>query len=328
MRPSKRTGGQTAGRASNRVNIWAALVTVWIVWGTTYLAIAVTVRSLPPLLAAGFRFLLAGSLLYAWAIRRGDRAGDRPTGRQWRSAAIIGALLLLGSNGMLMVAEKTVPSGLTALIVAMVPLCMAFFDLILFGRKLRARATFGLITGFLGAALLVGGSIAGHTDIAGTALVVGAAITWTLGSLYARDAHLPARPLVGTAMEMLTGGAMLLVVGVVRGELSGLDPATFRVSSMMALLYLVIFGSLVGFSSYVWLIRSAPTQLASTYAYVNPVVAVCLGSLILHEPLTARTVVAGAIIVVSVALIVTSQSRSELGTPSDDAVALRAASGE
>jgi len=328
MQSSGRNDDQSAGRAVGRANIWAALVTVWIVWGTTYLAIRVTVRSMPPLLSAGSRFLLAGALLYAWAIRRGDRAGDRPTRKQWRSAAIIGALLLLCSNGMIMTAEKSVPSGLTALIVAMVPLWMAFFDRLLFGRKLQAGAGIGLVTGFLGAALLVGGSIEGNADAAGTALVVAAAITWTLGSLYARDAHLPARPLVGTAMEMLVGGALLLIGGIVTGELSGLDPSTFRAGSMLALLYLVIFGSLVGFSSYVWLIRSAPTQLASTYAYVNPVVAVCLGSVILHEPLTARTALAGAIIVASVALIVTSQSRSGLGPPSDDAAAIRAASGE
>ena len=318
MQPSKRAAG--------RGNIWAALVTVWIVWGTTYLAIAVSVRSLPPLLAGGVRFLLAGTLLYAWAIRRGDREGDRPTRRHWRSAAIIGALLLMCSNGMIMVAEKTVPSGLTALIVAMVPLWIAFFDRILFGRRLQPRVTIGLITGFFGAALLVGGSIQGDKNVAGTVMVIGAALSWTLGSLYARDARLPARPLVGTAMEMLAGGAMLVAAGVIRGELSGLDPSTFRVSSMLALLYLVVFGSLVGFSSYVWLIRSAPTQLASTYAYVNPVVAVFLGSVILNEPLTARTVLAGAIVVVSVALIVTTQGKP--ATPGEEAEAVRAASGE
>ena len=317
---------QPSRRAAGRGNIWAALVTVWIVWGTTYLAIAVSVRSLPPLLAGGVRFLLAGTLLYAWAIRRGDREGDRPTRRHWRSAAIIGALLLMCSNGMIMVAEKTVPSGLTALIVAMVPLWIAFFDRILFGRRLQPRVTIGLITGFFGAALLVGGSIQGDKNVAGTVMVIGAALSWTLGSLYARDARLPARPLVGTAMEMLAGGAMLVAAGVIRGELSGLDPSTFRVSSMLALLYLVVFGSLVGYSSYVWLIRSAPTELASTYAYVNPVVAVFLGSVILNEPLTARTVLAGAIVVVSVALIVTTQGKP--ATPGEEAEAVRAASGE
>jgi len=317
---------QPSRRAAGRGNIWAALVTVWIVWGTTYLAIAVSVRSLPPLLAGGVRFLLAGTLLYAWAIRRGDREGDRPTRRHWRSAAIIGALLLMCSNGMIMVAEKTVPSGLTALIVAMVPLWIAFFDRILFGRRLQPRVTIGLITGFFGAALLVGGSIQGDKNVAGTVMVIGAALSWTLGSLYARDARLPARPLVGTAMEMLAGGAMLVAAGVIRGELSGLDPSTFRVSSMLALLYLVVFGSLVGYSSYVWLIRSAPTELASTYAYDNPVVAVFLGSVILNEPLTARTVLAGAIVVVSVALIVTTQGKP--ATPGEEAEAVRAASGE
>jgi drug/metabolite transporter (DMT)-like permease len=300
---------QSPSRDAGRANIWAALVTVWIVWGTTYLAIAVTVRSLPPLLAAGIRFLTAGTLLYAWSVRRGDREGDRPTRRQWRSAAIIGALLLMCSNGMIMLAERTVPSGLTALIVAMVPLWMASFDRILFGRRLQPRATIGLITGFCGAALLVGGSLEGDAGVAGTVMVVGAALAWTLGSLYARDAHLPARPLVGTAMEMLAAGAMMVAAGLVSGELSGLDPSTFRASSMLALLYLVIFGSLVGYSAYVWLIRSAPTQLASTYAYVNPLVAVFLGSVILREPLTPRTVFAGAVIVVSVALIVTTQDK-------------------
>jgi len=306
--------------------LWAALIAVWIVWGTTYLAIAITVRSLPPLLSAGVRFLTAGTLMYGWAIRRGDRTGDRPTARHWRSAAIIGAFLLLASNGPIVIAEQRVPSGLTALIVASVPLFTALFDRILFGKRLPNQVVVGLCTGFLGAALLVGGSIAGHVDVVGTLMIVGAVLAWTLGSLYARQANLPARPLVGTGMEMLAGGTMMLVAGVLSGELVTLHPSEFRVSSVLALAYLLVFGSLIGFNCYVRLIRSAPTHLASTYAYVNPVVAVILGTLILHEPLTSRMIIAGAVIVASVALIVSAQGKPV--TPEEEAERLREASGE
>jgi drug/metabolite transporter (DMT)-like permease len=306
--------------------MWTALVTVWIVWGTTYLAIAVVVRSMPPLLSAGVRFLVAGALMYGWSVRRGDRRGDHPTGAQWRSAAIIGGLLLLVSNGLIMTAERKVPSGLTALIVAMVPLWVALSDRLLFGRRLPRLAVVGLVTGFGGAALLVGGQIAGDTDVVATFMVVAAALSWVAGSLYARDANLPSRPLVGTGMEMLCGGAFLMIVGTIVGEWSRMQPETFQASSVVALVYLIVFGSLVGFTSYVWLIRNAPTSLASTYAYVNPVVAVTLGWLILSEPLTLRMIVAGLVIIVSVALIVTSQGRP--ASASEEAENVRAASGE
>lgn len=306
--------------------MWAALVSIWIIWGTTYLAMAVVVRSMPPLLAAGIRFLVAGTLMYLWAIRRGDHEGDRPTLRQWRSAATIGALLLLGSNGMIMIAERKVPSGLTALMIAVVPLWIALFDRALFGKRLPRRAAIGLAAGFVGAAFLVGSSIAGNVDVTGTLMVVFAALAWTLGSLYARQAHLPVRPLVGTGMEMLAGGALMTLAGVLTGELSSLHPSRFHASSALALGYLIVFGSLIGFSSYVWLLRSAPTQIASTYAYVNPMVAVVLGALILNEPLTPRMVAAGAVIIVSVALIVSAQGGPT--TPQDEAAAVRAASGE
>ena len=311
---------------SPRSRIWLALVTVWILWGTTYLAIAVVVRSMPPLLAAGARFLVAGGLMYGWSVRRGDRSGDRPTARQWRSAAIIGGALLLVSNGLIMAAERDVPSGLTALIIAMVPMWVALFDRVFFGRRLPPVAIIGLVTGFGGAALLVGGQITGDTDVLATLMVVVAALSWVVGSLFARGAELPARPLVGTGMEMLCGGVFLLVAGTLAGEWTRMRPGDFDASSWAALAYLVVFGSLIGFASYVWLIRNAPTALASTYAYVNPVVAVLLGSLILSEPLTPRMLLAGVIIIVSVALIVTSQGRS--ATPQEQAENLRVASGE
>ncbi len=292
---------------STPARVWAALLAVWTVWGTTYLAIRVVDRSMPPLLTAGIRFLLAGALLFAWTIRRGDAQLDRPTGRQWRAAAIGGTLLLFGGNGFVMLAERTVPSGLAALILALVPIWMALFDRVLYSRRLGRRALTGLTVGFLGAALLVWGSGAGRAHPGGTLLLLGATISWTIGSLYLRQARLPSRALLGTSMEMLAGGAVMTLAGVVAGELQGLHPGTFRTDSVVAFAYLVVFGSLVGFTCFAWLIRSAPTSLVSTYAYVNPVVAVLLGALILGERLTVRTLVAGGIVVLAVVLIVSDQ---------------------
>ncbi|MEX0991467.1 MAG: EamA family transporter [Actinomycetota bacterium] len=313
-------------RPASSGSIWAALVTVWIVWGTTYLAIRVVNQSIPPLIGASLRFLTAGAILYLWTVRRGDRTGDRPTLRQWRSALIIGTLLVFGGNGLVSLAEDTIPSGLAALLVAVVPLWLALFDRLLFGKRLRPVAIIGLITGFGGAALLAGGSIAGDISAAGIALVVLATLLWTFGSLFARRADLPKRPLVGAGMEMLCGGAVQLAVGVVIGELGDLHPETFSAASLSAVAYLIVFGSIVAFSCYVWLIRSAPTSLVATYAYVNPVVAVTLGAIILSEPLEPRTLIAGAIIVVSVALIVSGQRPAPTDEEREEVV--RAASGE
>jgi drug/metabolite transporter (DMT)-like permease len=300
-------------RVASRARIWTALVAVWIVWGTTYLAIRVVDQSMPPLLAGGLRFVIAGGILFAWSIRRGDREGDRPTAAHWRAAALIGAGLVLGGNGFVMLAEKQVPSGFTALMIATVPLWMALADRVLFGRRMSPRSLAGLGLGFGGAALLVADSIAGHVSTAGAVMLVLAALSWTAGSLYARGADLPARSLLGTGMEMLAGGAMQIVAGLLLGEWSKMHPSTFHTSSLLALAYLALFGSLIGFASYTWLIRVAPISLASTYAYVNPVVAVILGSVILGERFDARTLLAGALVIASVALIVSAQPRTGSG---------------
>jgi drug/metabolite transporter (DMT)-like permease len=287
--------------------IWTALGAVYVIWGTTYLAIRVVNRTMPPLLAAGARFLIAGGVLYAIAIRRGDREGDRPTVEHWRSAAIVGGLLLFGGNGMVVWAERTIPSGVTALIIGLVPLWMALFDRVLFHRRLATRTIVGLVGGFGGAALLVGGSAtAGHVDLFGMLFALGASVCWAGGSLYSRTAPLPQRPFVFVAMEMLCGGALLTVVGISVGELGHLDLGSYSTASIVGLLYLITVGSWGGFASYVWLLRNARTSLVSTYAYVNPVVAVFLGWLILDERVTLRTFVAGGIIVVAVALIISA----------------------
>lgn len=295
-------------RPASVAGIWAALATVYVVWGSTYLAIRVAVRTLPPLLMASVRFLIAGALLYAWAIRRGDREGDRPTRAHWVSAFVIGGALLLGGNGAVVLAERTVPSGIASLIVATVPLFMALMARFVLGERFSWREALGIGIGFAGIALLVETSGSEGTAISGLLLLILASASWAAGSLYARKAKLPARPLVGTAMQMLAGGLLLGLAGIARGEVAAVRPAEFSLDSLLGFAYLVVFGSLVGFTAYAWLIRVARTSLVSTYAYVNPVVAVLLGWGFLSEEITLRTLLAGAVIVAAVALIVTARA--------------------
>jgi drug/metabolite transporter (DMT)-like permease len=283
-----------------------ALLVVYVVWGSTYLAIRYVVATMPPYLSAAVRFTVAGLVLYPWAIRRGgaeQRRADRPTRRHWLSALIIGGMLLAFGNGTVSVAERSVPSGTAALLVGMVPLWMALFGRLQYKERLTPVAVVGLLVGFGGVALLVGGG-SGHLKASGVALLVVATLAWAVGSLYARGAPMPARPLVGTAMEMIAGGAVCIIMGAATGEFSRIHLDKFRASSWIGLAYLIVFGSLFAYSAYTWLLRNAPTPLVSTYAYVNPAVAVFLGWLIASEQLTAHTAIAAAVIVVGVALIV------------------------
>lgn len=309
------TGQGAEGRSSPAL-IWTALWSVYVIWGTTYLAIRVANETLPPLLAAGLRFLVAGAVLYAVTVRRGDVEGDRPGPAQWRAAAIVGIGLVAGGNGLVVMAERTIPSGIAALIIALVPLWMATIDRVLLRRQVGWLTTLGLFLGFGGAALLIGGTAFDQgAPLSGMLVCVVATLSWTTGSLYSRNAPLPKRPLVGAAMEMMIGGAVLVVAGVFRGELSLIRPEDFSLESLLALGYLITFGSWVGYTSYVWLLRNARTTLVSTYAYVNPVVAVFLGWLILDEIITIRTVVAGAIIVVAVAIIISTSGTGRRDEP-------------
>ncbi len=298
--------------------IWASLVAVYIVWGSTYLAIRVAVRTIPPFLSASIRFLVAGAILYAWAIRRGDREGDRPTLRQWRSAAIVGGALLLGGNGMVVWAERTVPSGIAALLVATVPLWMVIIAGLLLRERVAWPEVLGIVLGFGGIVLLTEAGGSERLDPVGVGAVLFASVSWAAGSLYARRAHLPARPLVGTAMEMLAGGVLLALAGIATGELADFRVSEFSLESVLGVGYLVVFGSLVGFASYAWLLRVARTSLVATYAYVNPIVAVLLGWAILDESVTARTLLAGLIIVSAVALIVSARAAAHEEEPSGE----------
>jgi drug/metabolite transporter (DMT)-like permease len=298
--------------------IWTALWAVYLIWGTTYLAIRVANETLPPLIAAGVRFLVAGAVLYAITIRRGDAQGDRPGPAQWRAAAIVGGALVAGGNGLVVLSERTIPSGIAALIIAVVPLWMALVDRVLLRHRVGALTVLGLVLGFGGAALLIGGTAFEEgAPLSGMLVCVMATLFWTSGSLYSRNAPLPRRPLVGAGMEMMIGGAILLVAGAIRGEVALIDLDAFSARSVVALAYLITMGSWVGYTSYVWLLRTARTTLVSTYAYVNPVVAVLLGWLILDETVTVRTLVAGAVIVVAVAIIISTGGTTRRAGPAE-----------
>ncbi len=287
--------------------IVGALAIVYVVWGSTYLGIALAIETLPPLLMAGFRFLLAGGLLYAWA--RARIPAVKPGRREWGAAAIVGGFLLLGGNGSVVWAEQHVPSGIVALVIATVPLWMALLERAVYRRRLHRRAVVGLLLGFAGIVLLVGSPTSGRLHVLGLLVVLFGALAWALGSLYSRGAPLRSGSL-STAMQMLAGGALLTLAGVLSGDVARLRPAQFSLGSVLALAYLIVFGSLVGFSAYIWLLRMAPTSTVSTYAYVNPVVAVFLGWVFLDERVTPLTLLAGAVIVVSVAVIVTAPAHA------------------
>lgn len=286
--------------------VTAALAVVYVVWGSTYLGIAVAIETLPPFLMAAARFLLAGAILYPVAVRLGDRHGDRPGPRQWTAAFVTGAPLLVVGNGGVVWAQQTVPTGLAALIIASVPLWLAVLDRAIYGRRLSRQAVAGLALGFGGIAVLVDVDGTGGADPAGAAVLVLAASGWALGSLLSRSAPLPKRLLVAAAMQMLAGGTLFAVLGLATGEASHVHPAAFSGRSLVALGYLVVFGSIVAFSCYGWLLRTARTSLVGTYAYVNPVVAVLLGWAVLEEAITTRMLLAGGTIVAAVALIVTA----------------------
>ena len=299
-------------RPATPAAVWGALGIVYVLWGSTYLAIREAIQTMPPLLMASTRFLIAGGLLYGWAIRRGDRVADRPGRAQWLAAFVVGGLLLLGGNGLVVYAETRIPSGITAVLVATVPLWMVLFGMGFFRERITALEIAGVLVGFAGIGLLIGLPGAGEFDLVGCGAAVLASASWAVGSLYQRRAPMPSRPLVSTAMQMLGGGALLAVVGVAFGELGRIDVAAISLPSLLGLLYLIVFGSLVAFSAYVWLLKVAPITLVGTYAYVNPVVAVFLGWALLSEPITSMTLVAAGVIVVAVAIVVTARSRAAM----------------
>lgn len=282
--------------------IWSALVAVYLIWGSTYLAIRFTVETLPPFLSAAARFIVSGAFLYVWRRVAGD---SKPAPMQWRNAAIVGIFLLVGGNGGVVWASQFIPSSLTALLVATVPLWMVAMDLAQPGKeKPGLSATLGILVGFTGVALLIhtAAGDAGIFNPLGAVTVLFASFSWAMGSLYGRSAKLPESQLLGTAMEMLAGGIALLVIATSFGEWNRLDLSAVSDRSALALIYLTGVGS-SAFVAYAWLLRVAPTPLVSTYAYVNPLVAVLLGYFLAQEAVTAGTLLAAGMIVGSVVLV-------------------------
>jgi len=298
-------------RHAEGMKLAVALATVYLVWGSTYLAIAVADRTLPPMLMLSVRFLLAGGLLYAWSAWRGDLAAERPGRRQWRAAALAGGLLLVVDTGGVAWAEQRVASGFAALIIATVPLFMALLDRLVFGVRLPLAAVAGIVAGLVGVGLLVGPS--GKSDAAGVVVLLVASFAWAAGSLYARVAPLPRRPLLAAAMQMLCAGVLLAGAGIAAGELSRIRLDAVSPTSLAALAFLVVFGSFMAFTAYGWLLKNASTTLLSTYAYVNPGVAVFLGWALLGEHIGGKEIAAGFVILTSIALLLFSRDdRSEV----------------
>jgi drug/metabolite transporter (DMT)-like permease len=300
---------QSSGRTP-ALAVGAALGVVYVVWGSTYLGMAIAIEGLPPLLMSALRFLIAGALLFAVATRLDRREDDRPGRRQWLAALVTSVPLLAIGNAGVAWAEQSVATGIAALIIASVPLWIALLDRVFFGRRLTLQAVVGLAIGFGGIALLVGPGGGGGLDPVGTTVLVVAALGWSTGTLLSRGAALPSRPLVASSMQMLAGGTVLFVVSAAAGELDDVGAAAAAPKTLLAMAYLILFGSILAFSCYGWLIRTTRTSLVATYAYVNPVVAVLLGRIVLGEQLGARTIVAGGIVVAAVALIVSAQPRS------------------
>lgn len=282
----------------------AAFAAVYLIWGSTYLGIRIAIKTLPAFAMAGSRFLIAGIVLYVYCRSRGVK---RPALNEWVNTSIVGAFLLLGGNGCVVWAAQTVPSGIVALLVAVLPMWMVLIEWLRpSGVRPSKGVVIGLIVGFLGVAVLVdprshlgSGSV---NPVEACVLLLGG-LLWALGSIYSRHARMPSSLLMSISMQMIAGGFLLSIVASTRGDYSAFKPESISLYSLSAFAYLVVFGSLIGFSAYVWLLQVTTPARVSTYAYVNPVVALVLGWAIENEPLTNNTLIAGAMIVIAVAFI-------------------------
>jgi len=290
-----------------------AMATIYVVWGSTYLAIRVMVETIPPLLGAGFRFVFAGAALYLWLYARGGPSRVRLSGRELLAALVIGALLMLGGNGLVTVAEQEAPSGLAALIVAAIPLWVVVLRF-LWRERVPRLTLLGLVAGFAAVAFLVApGGRPGGVALWSLLTLVAASAAWAAGSFLQRHLPLGRDVLVAVAAQQLLGGLLLLIVALAAGE--RLHPTGYSGRSIAAFVYMVTAGSLLAFTAYGWLLRNAPISTVATYAFVNPVVAVLLGWLILSEELTSEMLIAASVIVASVWLVVRTERTESVEAP-------------
>jgi drug/metabolite transporter (DMT)-like permease len=296
--------------------VWAALLVIYVVWGSTYLAIRVVVDTMPPLLAAGGRFATAGAIMALPLILRGPRR-MRVTRAELAGSAFVAAMLLLFGNGLVSLGERDVPSGLAALIIGIVPLIVLIMRGV-GGERITRVGLVGVALGFAGlAVLVVPRGVDGTVAVGGIVMLIVASFTWALGSFYSRRLRLPRDPLVSTALQLVLGGVFLLAAGLLLGEAGQLRVEEFSTASVLAFVYLVTFGSIIAYTAYTWLLQNAPISRIATYAYVNPVVAVVLGWLILQEEIGASMLVGAAMIVASVAFIVWTESQPSAELPDE-----------
>jgi len=300
-----------------RGGVAAALAVVYVAWGSTFVAMRVAVRSLPPLTMSGVRFLAAGLLLYSWCRwqrHRHPEAGWRaPTRREWRASAVLGIALPAAGTGGAAWAEQKIPAGTAALLLATVPVWMIIASRIVDAERIALRTAAGLLLGVAGVVVLVNPLAGGGPDLLASAVALGGALFWGCGSVYAKRAPLPGQPLLASGMEMICAGVTLCLIGAAGGEFGRISAASFVSASGLALGYLIVFGSLLGYSTYEWLLHHASSQLAGTYAFVCPLVAVILGWWLLGEQISGRTLLAAAAISGGVVLIMIHAQQTERG---------------
>lgn len=286
-----------------------AFAFIYVVWGSTFLAIRIGVLQVPPLLCAAMRFFISGMALYGWTIFRGERS---PSGRQWLSAILLGFLIFVGDYGCLFWAERRVASGVAAVLLATIPAFMALSEIVLLRtQRLTLRLAFALLVGLCGVAVLVSRTLkvgGAPVDRAGAVAIIIGAICWSVASVLTRKLPLPPSKTVSSGAQMFAGGVMLTLAAAARGELRGFHPAAVSLQAWLALAYLIVFGSIIGFTAYLWLIHHHSPTKVGTYAYVNPVVAVLLGYFAGGEPLGPRTVTGALCVLLSVVLITTART--------------------
>jgi drug/metabolite transporter (DMT)-like permease len=319
--------GAAKARGPSAAALWANMAVVYVVWGSTYFGIAVAIETMPPFLMAAIRFTIAGLIIIAFDLARHPEARRLPSRRQLLDSIIVGGLLLGVGNGFVVFSQSLeVPSGVAAILVSMTPLWFAVLGWLYLRQRLPRLVVIAIVVGFAGTVLLIwpAGEGANRFDLLGILMLLLAELGWAHGSIYSQQrAQLPPSPLSASGIQMLAGAGLAFIEALISGEPARFHPESISTASLLALVYLIFVGSMLAYTSYAWLLRNAPLSLVGTYTYVNPVVAVALGTAFLGEPLSVRTIVASAIILVAVAIIVTARSqlpetRSEEGSDLPD----------